>query len=170
MRNHIKRSCPRDMSVDWLVLKNQLHAYLRQTTLEQKLKEKMTYLQNLMEGGIRDVQDESQLKKWINQMFNKSNEIFLLLDITPNTTTTFMYQYQTLSVKDVVENIRDKIESMNATYRMVNIERLKREFVFAEPESVLDDLDGFQYSPGPDTANASLAQLLVALQKLNESI
>jgi hypothetical protein len=50
---------------------------------------------------------------------------------------------------------------------MVNIEGLKRNFVFDEPEPVLD---GFQHAPGPDTANASLAQLLVALQKLNESI
>jgi hypothetical protein len=123
-----------------------------------------------MEGGIRNVQDASQLKKWIDQMFNKGHEIIVLLDITPNTTTSFIHQHQELSVKDVVDNITDKIESMNVTYRMVNIEELKRNFVFDEPESVLDDLDGFQYSPGPDTANASLAQLLVALQKLNESI
>jgi hypothetical protein len=100
----------------WLTLKNQLHAYLSQITLEQKLKEKMTYLQSLMEGGIRDVQDASQLKKWIDKMFGKSTEIFVLLDITPNTTTSFIYQHQTLSVKDVVENITDKIESMNVTY------------------------------------------------------
>ena len=143
MRNHIKHSRARDMSVTWLTLKNQLHAYLRQTTLEQKLKEKMTYLQNLMEGGIRDVQDASQLKKWIDQMFHKGHEIIVLLDITPTTTTSFMYQYQTLSVKVVVEQITDKIESMNVTYRMVNIEELKRNFVFDEPESVLD---GFQHA------------------------
>jgi hypothetical protein len=60
MRDHIKQSRVRDMSVTWLTLKNQSHAYLRQTTLEQKLKEKMTYLQNLMEEEIRDVQDASQ--------------------------------------------------------------------------------------------------------------
>ncbi len=43
-------------------------------------------------------------------------------------------------MKDVVENITDKFVSMNVTSRMVNIERLKRNFVFDEPESVLDDL------------------------------
>ncbi len=156
-----------DISVTWLTLKNQLNAYLSQVTLEQKLKEKMTYLQSLMEGGIRDVQDASELKKWIDQMFGKSNEIFVLLDITPNTTTSFMYKYQELSVKDVVDNIADKIQSINVTYRMVNIEELKRNFVFDEPESLLDV---FQHAPGPDTANVNLAQLLVTLQKLNESI
>ena len=119
----------------------QLHAYLRQTTLEQKLKEKMTYVQDLMEGGIRDVHDASELKKWILQMFHKSNEIILLLDITPNTTTSFTYQYQTLSVKDVVENITENIEILNKIVEMVHIERLKRQFVFDEPESLLD---GFQ--------------------------
>ena len=124
----------------WLTLKNQLNAYLSQITLEQKLKEKMTYLQNLMEEGIRDVQDASQLKKWIYQMFGKSNEINLLLDITPNTTTSFIHQYQTLSVKDVMENIIEKIENLNKVVGMVHIEQLKREFVFTEPESVLDDL------------------------------
>jgi diphthamide synthase (EF-2-diphthine--ammonia ligase) len=116
-----------------------------------------------MEGGIRDVQDASQLKKWIEQMFHRGHEIILLLDITPNTTTSFMYQYQKLSVKDVVDTITDKIESMNVTYRMVNIEQLKRDFVFDEPESEL-------HVAGPDVENASLAQLLVVLQKLNESI
>ncbi len=153
----------------WLTLKNQLHAYLSQRTLEQKLKERMTYLQNLMEGGIRDVQDASQLKKWIQQMLGKSTEILLLLDITPNSTTSFIYQYQTLSVKDVVNKIIEKIETLNETIEMVHIERLKRNFVFDEPESVLD---GFQLvshaSPRPDTANASLVQLFAALQKLNE--
>ncbi len=163
MRKHIKHSRARDMSVTWLDLKNQLHAYLRQTTLEQKLKEKMTYLQNLMEGGIRDVQDASELKKWIDQMFHKGHEIIVLLDITPNTTTSFVYDYQELSVEDVVETITDKIESMIVTYHMVNIEELKRKFVFDEPESVI-------HVPGPDTENARLVQLLVALQKLNESI
>jgi hypothetical protein len=131
------------MSVEWLTLKNQLNAYLRQITLAQKLKEKMLYLQNLMEGGIRDVQDASQLKKWIDQMFHKGHEIIVLLDVTPNTITSFMYQYQELSVKDVVEKITDKIESMNVTYRMVNIEELKRQFVFDEPEL---ELDGFQHA------------------------
>jgi hypothetical protein len=131
------------MSVTWLTLKNQLNAYLRQITLEQKLKEKMTYLQNLMEGGIRDVQDASQLKKWIDQIFHKGHEIIVLLDLTPNTTTSFIYEHQKLSVKDVVDNITDKIESMNVTYRMVNIEDLKRKFVFDEPKL---ELDGFQHA------------------------
>jgi hypothetical protein len=134
------------------------------------MKEKVTYLQNLMEGGIRDVYDASQLKKWIDQMFGESNEILLLLDITPNTTTSFIYEYQKLSMKDVVENIRDKIESMNVTYRMVNIEELKRNFVFDEPEWELDGFQLVSHARGPDTANACLAQLLVALQKLNVSI
>jgi len=129
--------------VTWLTLKSQLHAYLSQVTLEQKLKEKMTYLQNLMEGGIRDVQDASQLKKWIDQMFHKGHEIIVLLDLTPNTTTSFIYEHQKLSVKDVVENITDKIESMNVTYGMVNIEDLKLKFVLDEPEL---ELDGFQHA------------------------
>jgi hypothetical protein len=163
MRNHIKHSRARDMSVSWRTLKNQLHAYLSRVTLEQKLKEKMTYLQYLMEGGIRDVQDASQLKKWIYEMFGKSTEITLLLDITPNTTTLFKYQYQTLSVKDVVKEITEKLEILNKTIEMVHIEQLKRDFVFDEPESEL-------HVPGPDVENASLAQLLVVLQKLNESI
>ncbi len=57
--------------------------------------------------------------------------------------------------EDVVENITDKIVSMNVTYRMVNIERLKRNFVFDEPESVLD---GFQHAS--DVRVSSLLQEL----------
>jgi hypothetical protein len=123
-----------------------------------------------MEGGIRDVQDARQLKTWIDQMFGKSNAIIILFDITPNATTSFIYGHQTLSVKDVVEKIADKIESMNVTYRMVNIERLKRNFVFDEPESGLDGFQLVSHAPGPDTANARLAELLAAMLKLNESI
>jgi hypothetical protein len=153
------------MSVTWLTLKSQLHAYLSQVTLEQKLKEKMTYLQNLMEGGIRDVQDASQLKKWIDQMFHKGHEIIVLLEITSNISVSFIYQYQELSVIDVVENITDKIESMNVTYRMVNIEELKRKFVFDEPESVLD---GFQHAR--ELRVSSLLQELGSMGDENEQV
>jgi hypothetical protein len=98
-------------------------------------------------------------------MFHKGHEIIVFLDITPNTTTSFIYQYQTLSVKDVVENITDKIESMNVTYRMVNIEELKRNFVFDEPESVLD---GFQNTR--DLRVSSLLQELGSMGDDHEDI
>jgi hypothetical protein len=124
------------MSVTWLTLKNQLHAYLSQVAPEGKLKEKMTSLQDLMEAGIRDVQNASDLYKWMRQMFSRSLDISVTLDTTSNIDPYFIFRHQTLSVADTLQQIADKIESMIDVHDRVNIEVLKRNFVFDQPELV----------------------------------
>ena len=164
--NHIKQSRVREMSVSWLTLKMQFTFYLNSSgnTLEQNLKNRMTNMQQLMNEGISQVQDHEQLKKWLDAMFQKSNELYRLLSTAPNINTCFTYEQKTLRITDVVDIIADKIESLDDAYHMVDIGRLKQNFVFDNPVVYLPTEPGTSPHLIP---NASLAQLFHALQKLN---
>jgi hypothetical protein len=138
------------MSVSALTLKNMFSAYLNiyRDDLPENLKNRMTYVQQLMQQDISNVQDASQLHHWTTKMLHNIWELHTLLCITANINPHFQYENNTLLITDVVLSITDKIESMRDS--SVNIEAVKRDF-------------------SPDLSHhASLYQLFHVLQQLNQ--
>ena len=150
----------------WLLIRNHLDAYINQhQNIEQNLHQKLTDLQKLMDQGISNVRDKSQFRVWIGQMMHNSTEISRLVDITPNTNPQFIYEQQTLNIKNDVDQISQKLIALSDAIHLISIDRLKQEFVFDDPES---ELEGFalvsQASPTPRIENASLPRLLSRMQ------
>ncbi len=143
----------------WLTLKNQLNAFLSQVALEGRLNTQMTALQDLMEAGIRDVQNKSDLITWARKMFSISLDVSTTLGITSNIDEYFIFQHQTLSVADTIEQIADKslIIHKHNVQDTVNIEDLKRDFVFDQPELVLHASEPGTELDGTDADTAHTA-------------
>ena len=119
--------------------------------LPENLKNRMTFMKQLMQQDISNVQDASQLQRWVNLMFHNILEVQTLLSITPGINLHFGYEQKTLFITDVALSISDEIESMIGRHKTIDIRDLHRSFSVDTPQ------------------NASLAQLLVAFHKLNET-
>ena len=112
-----------------------------------------------MDQDIQKVQDAEQLRRWISYMCNSSNAIYVALSSAQNT-DHFTYEHQSLSITDVVDAIADKTDVLVGMYPRIDIENLKRKFIFDDPTPYFDE---------PTPHSTSLAQLVANLQKMNET-